>query len=221
MKRALLGLMALLAAAPAAHAQDASAGVRFNNPSVRIVQNYTLKPGETVEQVVVVAGDATLEGHVDHDVVVVLGKLQLASTAVIDGSIVMAAGTLSVADGARVNGDIVAVGNFQAPPSFSPGGQQVTVGTLGFDERIRRGVPWLTRGLLLGRLIVPDLRWVWLIAGVFFLVNLLFNVVLDAPAGACAATLRSTPLSAFMVGLLVLLLAGPLCLLLAISVVDE
>jgi uncharacterized RDD family membrane protein YckC len=105
------------------------------------------------------------------------------------------------------------------PATFSPGGQQVAIGTFGLDERLRRMVPWLTRGLLFGRLIVPDLSWVWLTAGVFFLINLLFNLVLDAPVGACATTLRSTPLSAFLVGLLVLVLAGPVCFLLAVSVI--
>jgi len=219
MRSAIFGLMALLAVAPVATAQGVTIGARSDNPSVRVLQNYTLPVGETVQQVVVVGGDATLEGHVDQDVVVVLGKLQLASTAVIDGSIVMAAGTLTIADGARVNGDIVAVGKYDAPPSFSAGGHEVTVGTFGLDQRLRQGVPWLTRGLLLGRPIVPDLGWVWVIAGVFFLINLLFNTVLDAPVRACATTLRATPMSSFLVGLLVLLLAGPLCLLLAISVI--
>lgn len=219
MKRILLLLLPLLAAASQAGAQDVSVGVHLTNPSVRILENYTLHAGETVDQVVVVGGDATIEGHVDQDVVVVLGKVQLASTAVINGSIVMAAGTLTVADGARVSGDLVAIGNYQAPQSFSPGGQQVAVGTFGLDERLRRTLPWLARGLLFGRPIVPDLGWVWMVAGLFFLVNLLFLVILDAPVGACASTLRSTPLSSFVVGLLVLLLAGPLCLLLAISVV--
>jgi uncharacterized RDD family membrane protein YckC len=217
MKRALFVLTALLAAAPAARAQGID--VRLENPAVRILQNYTLKSGETVDQVVVVGGDATLEGHVDHDVVVVLGKVQVASTATIDGSLVTIAGTATVADGARVGGDLVAIGNLQAPASFSPGGQQIAIGTLGLDERLRRTIPWLTRGLLFGRLIVPDLSWVWATAGLFFLINLLFNLVLDAPVGACATTLRATPLSAFLVGLLVLVLAGPVCFLLALSVI--
>ena len=49
--------------------------------------------------------------------------------------------------------------------------------------------------------------------------NLLFNIVLDAPVRACAATLHATPVSAFLVGLLTLLLVGPLCFLLVLSIV--
>jgi uncharacterized RDD family membrane protein YckC len=49
--------------------------------------------------------------------------------------------------------------------------------------------------------------------------NLLLNLVFDAPVRAAGATLRATPLSAFMTGLLVMLLAGPVSLLLAVSVI--
>src|SRR5205085_4830183 len=80
-------------------------------------------------------------------------------------------------------------------------------------------VPWLTHGLLFGRPIVPWLPWVWAIAGMFFLLNLLLNLVFDAPVKAAVTTLRATPLSAFMSGLLVMLLAGPVCLLLMVSVI--
>src|SRR5262249_42570123 len=161
------------------------------------MQNYTLGPEETARQVVVTMGDATLKGHVEEDVVVILGRAELSSGASIDGSLVIVGGTGTIADGARVRGDVVAIGNLNAPTSFSPGGQQVVVGALGLDERLRGIVPWLARGLLLGRPIVPDLQWVWIIAGIFFLVNLLFNVVLDTPVRACAETLRATPFSAF------------------------
>ena len=80
-------------------------------------------------------------------------------------------------------------------------------------------MPWITRGLLWGRPIVPGLPWVWGIVGVFFVVYLALNIVFDRPVRACAGTLADKPLTAFAVGLLVLLLAGPVCALLAVSVV--
>jgi uncharacterized RDD family membrane protein YckC len=217
MKRAILTLIALVAAISPAQAQNVD--IRLSDPALRILQNYVLRQDETARDVLVIAGDATIAGHVDGDAVVIAGKAQLSATASIDGSLVVVAGTAVIADGARVSRDIVAIGSLDAPATFQPGGKQVVIGTMGLDERIRGLVPWLTRGLLLGRPIVPDLRWVWIVAGTFFLVNLLFAVVLEAPVRACATTLRATPLSAFLVGLLVLLLAGPLCLLLAISVI--
>jgi uncharacterized RDD family membrane protein YckC len=218
MKRRLsLAFVMLGLAGGAAGAQDIN--VSFSNPALRVFQSYTLRAGDTAESVLVIANDATIEGHVEGDVLVVLGRAELASTAVIDGSFVVVGGTGVIADGAQVHRDVVAIGGLDAPPRFSPGGSQVVVGTVPIGERLRGFVPWLTHGLLIGRLIVPDLGWVWAVAGVFFLVNLLLNLLLDAPVRATAAALRATPLSAFATGLLIMLLAGPLCLLLAVSVI--
>jgi uncharacterized RDD family membrane protein YckC len=215
--RLSLAVVLLGLAAGAAGAQDIN--VSFSNPALRVFQSYTLRAGDTAESVLVIANDATIEGHVEGDVLVVLGRAQLASTAVIDGSFVVVGGTGVIADGAQVHRDVVAIGGLDTPPRFSPGGSQVVVGTVPIGEHMRGFVPWLTHGLLLGRLIVPDLGWVWAVAGVFFLVNLLLNLLLDTPVRATAAALRATPLSAFATGLLIMLLAGPLCLLLAVSVI--
>ena len=215
--RLCLALAMIALGGVAGHAQDIE--VTFSNPALRIFQSYTLRAGETARGVLVIANDATLEGHVDGDVLVVLGEARLASTAVVDRSFVVVGGNGIIAEGAQVHGDVVAVGGLDAPPGFSPGGSQVVVGTTPIGERIRGVVPWVTRGLLLGRLIVPDLPWVWTIAAIFFLINLLLNLLLDAPVRASTTALQTTPLSAFATGLLIMLLAGPLCALLAISVI--
>ena len=189
------------------------------NPAVRVGQDYTLKANDVAHQVVVIAGDAVIEGRVDRDVVVALGKVQLASTAVIDGSFVVLGGTAVIAEGAQVREDLFVLGGVESAPGFNPQGHQVVIGTAAMGTQLRGIVPWLTHGLVMGRPIVPWLGWVWTVALVFFLINLLLNVVFDAPARAAATTLRATPLSAFVTGLLVLLLAGPVCVLLAVSVV--
>ena len=193
--------------------------MRWDNPALRIGQNYTLKSGDLAREVVVIAGDATIEGRVDRDVVVVLGKAQLASTAVIDGSFVVIGGTAVVAEGAQVREDLFVMGGLESAAGFNPGGHHIVIGTAGLGAQLREIVPWLTHGLLLARPIVPWLGWVWTVALVFFLINLLLNFIFDAPVRSAAATLRATPLSAFMTGLLVMLLAGPVCVLLAVSVV--
>jgi uncharacterized RDD family membrane protein YckC len=211
-------LVAASMSAPAAAQVEVSLD-RFSNPAVHILQNYTLRAGDTARQIVVIGGDARIEGRVTEDVVVVLGKAELASTAVIEGSFVVVAGTAEVAEGAKVEGDLVAIGGAQFPASFSPGGQRVVVGTAGMGESLRSLVPWLTHGLLLGRPFVPWLGWVWMVAGVFFFLNLVLNLIFDRPIASAAATLRSTPFSAFFAGLLVMLLIGPICVLLAVSVI--
>jgi uncharacterized RDD family membrane protein YckC len=194
--------------------------VHWGYPVVRIGQSYSLKHGETAREVTVVFGDAYIDGRVDRDVVVILGSAHLASTAVIDGSLVVVGGSAKAAEGAKIHEDLfVGGGGLDAPVGFAPGGHYVAIGSTVLGGYFQDFVPWLTRGLLWGRPIVPSLPWVWAVAGMFFLLNLLVNVVFDAPVKASVVTMRATPMSAFMTGLLVMLLAGPVCLLLAVSVI--
>jgi uncharacterized RDD family membrane protein YckC len=190
-----------------------------NNVSLRIGQNYELRANNVARDVLVVAGDAVIEGRVDRDLVVILGNVQLAATAVVDGSFVVVGGTAFVAEGAQVREDVFVAGALNSPAGFSPGGHHTVIGTSGMATALRGIVPWLTQGLLLARPIVPSLQWVWTFALVFFVINLLLNLMFDTPVRAATLTMRATPLSSFMTGLLVMLLVGPICVLLAISVV--
>jgi uncharacterized RDD family membrane protein YckC len=218
---ALVALAAALCAAPlgAAGQNFEISFDTYGNPALRILQNYALRQGDTARHVVVVAGDARIEGRVEEDVVVILGKAELTSTAVVEGNFVSIAGTAEIAEGAKVGRDFVVVGDAHTPTSFAPGGQHVVIGLAGLGEGLRALVPWLTHGLLLGRPIVPSLGWVWIVAAIFFFINLCLNMLFDAPVRASTATMRTSPFSSFMAGLLVLLLAGPLCLLLTVSVI--
>ena len=219
---ALLAVVLGLGAPPAANAQDfriALDDVQLHNPRVRIGQGLELKEGESVRGALVIGGDATIAGRVEEDVVVILGKVQLASTAVIEGSLVVIGGTAVTADGARVHRDLFIIGGHEGGAAFAPGGSHVVIGTAAMGAWFRGIVPWLTHGLLLARPIVPSLPWVWGLAGMFFLVNLLLNVLFDTPIRAVTTTLRATPLTTFITGLLVMLLFGPVCFLLAVSIV--
>jgi uncharacterized RDD family membrane protein YckC len=194
--------------------------VRFARPIVRVRQDYTLRAGDTVSEIRSVFGNVVLEGRVERDVVVVMGSARLASTAVVEGSLVVIGGSAVVDEGAAVWHDLVlAGGTLEAPAAFSPGGNHVVVGTPALGEGLQRILPWLMRGLLWGRLIVPDLQWVWTIVGILFLVYLVLNTVLDRPVAASADVLVSRPLNAFLGGLLVLILAVPVMAIVAASVI--
>jgi len=187
----------------------------------RLGQDYTLGSGAAIGEVVVIAGAATIEGHVDGDVVVVFGKARVSSTASIDGSlIVVGGGSATITSGARIRGDLVVIGGrFEGPADFMPGGQHIVIGPSALSGTLESLLPWISRGLFLGRPIVPSLPWVWGIVGLFFLVYLVVGLVFHHPVRASAETLHARPLSAFVVGLLVLLLTGPMCVLLAVSVI--
>ena len=204
------------AAPPEARDRDWGWGVAV----IRVGQDYRQGAGETNREVVVILGSAEIAGRVNGDVRVFLGDAQVLSTAVIEGSLVVAGGSATVSPGAVVRRDLVVLGGgFEGPPDFTPSGESFVVGARSMGGRFAAVVPWFTRGLLWGRPIVPSLPWVWMIVALFFLIYLAMNVVLFEAVGSGATTLETKPLTAFMVGLLVLLLIGPLCVLLAVSII--
>ena len=121
LKLPLLALAVALSVPAAPSAQDIDVTIsrmHWNNPALRVGQNYTLKAGEVVRDVAVIAGDATIAGRVDREVVVALGKVQIESTAVIEGSLVVLGGTLVVAEGAQVREDLFVIGGIESAPGF-------------------------------------------------------------------------------------------------------
>ena len=193
---------------------------RSPRPVVRIWQDFLLKSTDSVGDVVVVSGDATIDGLVDGDLVVVFGSARLSRTAIVDGSLIVVAGSATVADGAVIHRDFVVVGGaVDASTSFTPGGEHIVVGATRFGDQIRAVVPWVTYGLLWGRLIVPSLAWIWGIVAIALIVTLAINLVLHRPVGACADTIAARPFTTFLVGLLVLLLVAPVSALLAVTVI--
>jgi uncharacterized RDD family membrane protein YckC len=194
---------------------------RWESHSVlRIGQDYTLRPTDDARDVHVVFGAETIEGHVYEDAVAIFGPVRLGPTAVVDGNLVVFGDRATIDAGAVVHGDLVVIGGaVDMPVGFAPGGQHIVVGAQALGDRLRSVVPWFVHGLLWARPIVPSLSWIWAVVAVFFLLYLLVNIMLNRPVAASAAAMRTRPLSAFLVGLLVLLLMGPVSVLLALSVI--
>ncbi len=216
-------VFALALAAVPARAQEQPGNelvIHAFRPVVRVGQGYVVRAGDVVSDVKAVLGDVTVEGRVDHDVVVTLGSARLGSNADIRGTLAVVGGSVIVDEGAAVHGDFVLVGGaLNAPQSFYPDGTQVVIGTPGVGHALRAAVPWLTHGLLWGRLIVPGLPWIWALVGVVFFVGLLINLLFDRPVRACADAIVAKPFSSFLLGLFVLLLTVPALAILAATVV--
>ena len=205
---------------PIERPDDAVRPRRSTRPIVRVMQDYSLGRDDEIPQATVIFGDADIEGLVRGDLVVVLGSARLTSTAVIGGSLVVVGGGVDAESDARVRRELVVVGGtLTAPPTFSAEGDQVIVGSPMLGEAIRDLSPWITRGLVFGRLIVPGLGWVWTVVIVFFLIYLVLNTLFDRGVGATADVIVERPLSAFMAGLLVLLLAVPVLAIVAATVI--
>jgi len=128
-RRAILAAVLAFGSASAAIAQPVDVDVHFSNPALRIGQDFTLKQGDLARQAVVIAGDATIEGTIDRDVVVILGQVQVSSTAVIGGSLIVVGGNAKVAEGAKVNEDVFVIGGYDGAAGFVPGGGHIVIGS--------------------------------------------------------------------------------------------
>lgn len=188
--------------------------------AMRLGQNLTVSPNDVVRDAVVIFGDARIAGHVTGNLLVWFGKAEIDRTAVIEGDFVAVGGSVTVQEGASVRRDLVVVGGpLDAPAGFGAGGGQIVIGSGMLGGSLNAVVPFLSRGLLWGRVIVPELPWLWGVLTLFFLLYAVLNLVFDRPVRACAATLQTRPLTTFGTGLLVLLLIGPICVLLAVSII--
>ena len=176
---------------------------------VRFGTDVSLGAGESVKDLVVIAGDAEIAGRVAGDAVVILGSLALKETAVIDGDLVVVAGDADVDSGAIVEGEFVVVS-----------GSEMALTHFGLDRgRLDAAKQWITEGLLLGRLIVPDLPLAWIVFAVVAVVFLAINLVFEQGVRSCADAIQSKPITTCIAGILVMLLAGPVTFLLMISLV--
>lgn len=193
---------------------------RHWRPVLRVGQDYALRAGETVRGVAVIFGGARIEGRVDGDLVVIFGPVTLASTAVVNGSFVVVGGTATVQPGAMVRDEVTVVGTgIDLPEGFIFGGEHTVIGTRALGAWMESVVPWVTYGLLWGRPVVASIGWVWSVLAVFFVVYLMINLVAHEPVRVTAEALSARPFGSFMTGLLVLLLAGPVSALLAVSII--
>ena len=193
---------------------------RWGRPTFQLGQSLELKAEDTARHLRGVLSDFVIDGHVTGDVVAILGDVRLGERAVIDGSLVVIGGSVTAAKGAKVGDDFTLIGgSLDAPADFSPGGERVIIGTPALGRGLRAFVPWVTRGLLYGRLIVPDLSWVWAVVGIALFIGVVLNLFFNRGVAACADTIARRPLSSFFMGLLVLTLMPILLTILAASVI--
>ena len=192
----------------------------WGHPVFRFGQSFELKADDTAGDISGVFSDFRIDGHITGDMVSVMGDVSVGPKAAIDGSLVVIGGNVKVERGAKVDRDLVLVGGvLDGPADFAPGGEHVLIGTPGIARALRALVPWVTRGLLWGRVIVPDLGWIWTIVGIALFIGAMLNLMFNRPIAACADTVARRPLSAFLMGLLVLMLMPIFLTILAASVI--
>jgi uncharacterized RDD family membrane protein YckC len=186
--------------APAQRSRHRSRGdlVAFGNDVV-------VKEGERAHDVVVMGGSAIIDGAVTGDLVVILGNARLGSNAVVRRDVVVLGGTLDAHPLARV--------------------EQHRVVMVGIGEWLEHlgwlkwPAQWFSTGLLFARPLPHQYWWSWAIAGIALLLYLVMALLFPRQVQATVDVLEEKPGGSLFTGLLAFALAGPLFLLLAITVV--
>lgn len=182
---------------------DADIVVKKNQEvrEVVVIHGNATIDGNVRDSVVVIGGNAKVEGRIRHDLVVILGNAELGPQARVGGEVVVVGGEINAHETAEIRGNSHSVPLGNALPM------------------IQGGFDWLTRGLLYARPLPPQVKWAWYGAGVFFLISVLLASLFPQPAQVCLETLEARPTAAFVTGLLTVMLFLPFIVLLAITVV--
>ncbi len=199
-------------------------------PIVAFGQHVELKADETAEAVVVFGGTAKIEGRVNEAVVVlggaaeisgdvgdavaVGGSIRAVKGARIRGDAVAVAGGLIVEDGATVKGNAVTLfGQHSIANPHDVGGEVVKVlaGDLPFLKPL---AAWFKECVFKLRPLAPSVGWVWVVAGLFFLLYALVALAFPRPVEVCVQEITQRPITTFLMGLLTKLLVPVMVLVL-------
>jgi uncharacterized RDD family membrane protein YckC len=195
---------------PAAPTDGESGFVRVSGAGgeiVRVGASAQVGPEDSVSQLVVVFGNATVEGEVRGDMVVVWGDAVVNGR--VGGDLVSVFGKTTLGPKARIEGECVVVGAEMIRDAAAVlASQPVEVNLGGLMH-------WLKNGLFLGRPIAPGLWWCWVAVVIHFLLYLLILLIAPRPVEACWKALDTQFLAAFGAGLVGFILLAPLLTIVA------
>ncbi len=189
---------------------------RHPEPLVQVRGDLTVNEGETVGDIVVVAGRLTMNGTVDGSVV------SIASETVINGEVrdtlVVVPGPLTIGPKADLQRDSIVVGQYTLDPAAKIGEfHPVAIPEI---VPVVNGVKdFLFQGVLLMRPLPPSIQWVWVVHASVFLVLLGLTLLFPKPVQLGAGAIADRPVVSMFSGFLTAILFVPLVVLLVITVV--
>jgi uncharacterized RDD family membrane protein YckC len=171
--------------------------------------------GKVREAVVTIFGNSEVDGEVGEAVVAVMGNVHLKPGAKIHEDAVAIMGALTVDSDVSVSGDAVSVGGqYNIADGAKIKGQKVNVGLPIPIFKSDRLVKWFKYCFLEMRPLAPQVGFVWVIAGMFFLLYLFIAAIFPQPVQACVKNLTERPATTFLMGLLTKILAPVVILIL-------
>jgi hypothetical protein len=183
---------------------------------IAIGQDKIIQKNEVASEMVVVWGNVTVDGTVDHNLVAVGGNVKINGAVL--GDLVTVLGSCTLGPTARVRGAITSVlGPFDMDPKAKVDGP-----TSVFLPQIPglSGLKyWLTSGLVLGRPLPPRSLALWSFAGLFIALYALLCLFFPQPVQACVLALEARPISSFVLGVVTLMLAFLILIILTATLV--
>jgi uncharacterized RDD family membrane protein YckC len=185
---------------------------------VMVGNDFVLKEDEVAHDVVIVSGNATINGRVSGELVVVGGSAEVLGK--VDGEMVVILGSASLGPAAEIGSDVTVVGgSLTRDPGSKIEGTPRVVSRPGILPKFEALQAYAVYGLMQLRPIAPQVGWVWAVVGICLLIYLLIAVLFPRPIQACVDTLEKRPIGSFFMGILLFVLLAPLTFLLAVSIV--
>ena len=175
-----------------------------------------IESDESTRQAVIITGSILVEGEIERDLVVVAGSAHIEGR--VGGSVIVVGGSATFGPRAEVDGDTVLIGGpFEISPDALLSGQKTEFQLGWLLPAVQSVGSLLGSTLLLARPFAPQMSLTWWLAGGLFIVNFLILLLLPRPTKRCVEALTRGPVTAFLIGMAVLLLFGPLLVLLVAS----
>jgi uncharacterized RDD family membrane protein YckC/cytoskeletal protein CcmA (bactofilin family) len=204
-------------------------------PRQTFAQDLVVRTNETVGDLVLIGGSADIQGTVDGDLVMIGGNVKLSGEitrglVVVGGGLtqsgtvgrdtVVVMGGADLADTARIEGNAVFFGGpFKIDPEAQIFGERQMFPIGDILPKVEWFKAWVVQGLFWGRLLPYGVTWPWYVAGFTLLFYMLVLVLFPAGVKASYLALEQRPIASLASGLLALILAAPLAVVLAMTVV--
>ncbi|MEW6306552.1 MAG: RDD family protein [Verrucomicrobiota bacterium] len=191
---------------------------RALGPVIRIGGDAEVRAGEMSREVIVIGGDAVIDGTVNGELIVISGKATINGK--VNGETRIIFGSATVGPQAELRRQIVVLGGpLKTDPTAKISGQRVELGIGDNVPAITGVIDWLKYGLLMARPLPHQVGWAWVVAAAFLAIHGLVALLFPRKLEVCMDTIEKRPVGSFFTGLLTMVLFGPLIFLLIASVV--
>lgn len=158
--------------------------------------------------IVLMRGHTNVAGAVHGDVIMYGGTLDLGTNAVVEGDVITLNTAITIHTNAVIKGDLITVvGTLNTPKGFKPEGELIRLPRLANAVTPSRSCYSLRSART------------WMLAAGGFLFMVLLGVLFPRAVQGCTDTACGRPWVSLFVGFISLLMVGPVCLLLVISLI--